>query len=117
VIKFFMAITPEEQLRRFEQRLNDPYKQWKLTEADVRARANWDEYVEATDEMFDRTHTHRAPWHLIGGDNKTRARESVLTLATERLRVHRVWMEKKARELEVRSLRTELERLERRNHR
>lgn len=98
LVKIFLAVSAEEQLRRFEDRLRDPYKQWKLQESDVRARKQWDRYVEAVDELLVRTDTPRARWHLVPGDHKWYARQEVLRIVTSRLARHAEWMEAKARE-------------------
>ena len=78
IIKLFLHISPEEQLKRFEERLNNPIKRWKLTEEDIRNRAKWDEYATATEEMFARTSTLAAPWQIIPGNPKWSARIEVL---------------------------------------
>ena len=114
IIKFFLAISSEEQLRRFEERLADPYKQWKLGEADVEARSKWDDYVDATEDMFEYTHTSCAPWHLVSANNKLSARLEVLETTIDRLKSSLDWMEKSAKDREVRSLKQELKRLEKR---
>lgn len=74
VIKIFLGISKDEQKERFEDRLRDPYKQWKLTRDDLRNRKRWDDYVEAVDDMFSKTHTKNAPWHLVPADDKRYAR-------------------------------------------
>lgn len=112
VIKIFLAVGKDEQLRRFQQRLRDPYKQWKLTSADVEARAKWDEYVRATDAIFRRTHTRSCPWFLIPADDKSTARREVLATATGRLSHHGSWMEKKVHEKRITSLKAALKALE-----
>lgn len=76
--KFFLAISNEEQLRRFEDRQNTPSKQFKITQEDWRNRDKWNAYVEAFQDMFYRTSTNNAPWHIIEGDNKLYARIKVL---------------------------------------
>ncbi len=93
LVKIFLAITKDEQLRRFEQRLRDPYKRWKIGEADIRARQQWDEYVEAADDMFKRTHTKLVPWELIPAEHKWYARSEVLRVVTKALGSHGDWME------------------------
>jgi polyphosphate kinase 2 (PPK2 family) len=93
IIKIFLAISEKEQLARFEQRLKDPYKQWKLTPADIEARTEWEDYVLATDDMFKNTNTKIAPWHLIAANDKDYARIKVLEIVTETLRPHSTWME------------------------
>jgi len=111
LIKIFLAIDREEQLKRFEARLNDPYKQWKLTKDDVEARSKWKDYVAAADEMFEQTHSHKSPWHLVAANNKSEARLEVLQIVTERLKHHGRWMESKAHDNEVSSLKRSLKEL------
>lgn len=98
LVKIFLAVSAGEQLRRFEDRLRDPYKQWKLQESDVRARKRWDRYVDAVDDLFSRTDGPRARWHLVAADHKWHARLEVLRIVTSRLAHHARWMEAKARE-------------------
>jgi polyphosphate kinase 2 (PPK2 family) len=78
MIKVFLAVTREEQLRRFEERQKDPYKRWKIGPEDWRNREHWDEYVEAAERMFDETSSSHAPWTIIGGNRKWHARLEVL---------------------------------------
>ena len=112
VIKIFLAISKPEQLRRFEARLADPYKQWKLGEADVRARKRWDDYVEAADDVLARTDGPPARWHLVAADHKWYARAEVLRIVTSTLARHGAWMEAKAHEAkQARHLRKALRRL------
>jgi polyphosphate kinase 2 (PPK2 family) len=96
LIKIFLGITKEEQLRRFRSRLKDPYKQWKLSEADIVARAKWEDYVTAADQMFKATHTRSAPWHLVPANNKHMARHTVLSIVTKTLEHHTQWIEEHA---------------------
>jgi len=70
IVKFFLHISKEEQLRRFEQRLTDPQKQWKISEADYAERACWDDYVHAYEDALERCSTERAPWYVIPADHK-----------------------------------------------
>ncbi len=74
IVKLFLHIDPDEQLRRFERRLLDPLKRWKLSYEDFRNRCNWDAYAAAIDEMFERTHTPEAPWTAIPANDKKFAR-------------------------------------------
>jgi polyphosphate kinase 2 (PPK2 family) len=74
VIKIFLHISKDEQLRRFEERLRNPLKRWKLSYEDFRNRDKWDKYVAAIEDMFDKTSTKPAPWHVVQGDNKPAAR-------------------------------------------
>jgi polyphosphate:AMP phosphotransferase len=78
VVKFWLQIGKEEQLRRFEERQQVSYKQHKITDEDWRNREKWDAYHDAVCEMIDRTSTEAAPWTLIGANNKHHARLAVL---------------------------------------
>lgn len=94
IVKFFLAIDKKEQLQRFEDRLKDPYKRWKLTSDDVKARSQWKKYVKATDLIFKQTSTKDCPWHLIPANDKDFARVEVLKTATRELADYRKWIEK-----------------------
>lgn len=74
VIKFFIHISKEEQLERFEARQEDEDKVWKITEEDWRNREKWDLYQEAINDMLDKTSTENAPWYVINGNSKKFAR-------------------------------------------
>ena len=74
VIKLFLHITPEEQLKRFKARLKEPLKRWKLTYEDFRNRANWADYERAIEDMVNRTSTKNAPWHVVPANDKKFAR-------------------------------------------
>ena len=78
LVKFWLHISPEEQLRRFEERRQDPFKQHKLTEEDWRNREQWPAYEVAVNQMLQRTHTPLAPWTLVPADDKYYARVKVL---------------------------------------
>jgi polyphosphate kinase 2 (PPK2 family) len=78
LVKIFLAVTRDEQLRRFEERQNDPYKRWKIGPEDWRNREHWDAYVEAAEQMFAETSTPYAPWTVIGANRKWHARLQVL---------------------------------------
>ncbi len=78
LVKLFLAITKEEQLARFKERENDPYKRWKIGPEDWRNREHWDAYVEAAEEMFAETSTDRAPWTVVGANRKWHTRVRVL---------------------------------------
>jgi polyphosphate kinase 2 (PPK2 family) len=78
VIKIFLHISKKEQLRRFEEREKNPYKNWKITKDDWRNRKQWGAYEKAIDDMFDRTDTGIAPWCLIGANHKWYARTEAL---------------------------------------
>ena len=76
--KFWLEISPEEQLRRFEARLSDPHKRWKLTDEDWRNRSKRDEYLAAVEDMFSLTDTTAAPWTIIPAEDKKYARLEIL---------------------------------------
>lgn len=79
VLKFFLYITPDEQLKRFEKRLRNPVKRWKLGYEDFRNRQRWDDYEQAAEEMFEKTSTERAPWHVIPANDKKYARVEIIS--------------------------------------
>lgn len=83
--KLWFQVDPDEQLRRFEARLADPYKAWKMTDEDWRNRGKWDDYIEAAEAMFDRTDTDYAPWTLIPANSKRHARLTALKTVGEAL--------------------------------
>jgi polyphosphate kinase 2 (PPK2 family) len=85
VIKFWLAITADEQLRRFEERKNTPYKNFKITDDDWRNRDKWPEYERAIGDMIDRTSTDVAPWHVVASDDKLWSRIEVLKHLCERI--------------------------------
>ena len=85
LLKFWIHITPDEQLRRFEQRESTPYKRWKLTDEDWRNREKWKQYATAVDDMVARTSTGSAPWTLVEGNCKRYARLKVLRTVAEAL--------------------------------
>jgi len=70
ILKFYLHISKEEQLRRFGERLDDPRKQWKLNAGDYAERARWDDYRKAYEEAIEATTTHRAPWFVIPANHK-----------------------------------------------
>jgi AMP-polyphosphate phosphotransferase len=86
LVKFWLAISPEEQLRRFTDRHETPYKQYKLTLEDWRNRAKWDSYLAAACDMVERTSTSEAPWTLVEAENKEYARVKVARTVVNRLR-------------------------------
>ncbi|MBR0574756.1 phosphate--AMP phosphotransferase [Proteiniclasticum sp. BAD-10] len=78
VIKFFIHISKEEQLKRFQERQEDENKLWKITDEDWRNREKWDQYVESISDMINKTDTGKAPWVIINGNNKRYARIKAL---------------------------------------
>lgn len=85
IIKFWVQIDKETQLKRFTDRQNDPKKQWKITDEDWRNREKWDLYEEAVDEMLQKTSTAYAPWHILESVDKKYARIKALTIIVEEL--------------------------------
>ncbi len=74
LIKYWLEVSDEEQKRRFEARIEDPLRQWKLSPTDLCSRSKWYEYSRARDIMLKATDTKFAPWHIIPSDDKRRAR-------------------------------------------
>ena len=70
ILKFFLHISPEEQLRRFRKRLEDPRKQWKISEADYAERPYWNDYMTAYEDALSECSTEEAPWYVIPADHK-----------------------------------------------
>jgi polyphosphate kinase 2 (PPK2 family) len=85
LFKFWINITKDEQLRRFQDRANDKLRQWKLTDEDWRNRKKWDQYEEAVNEMLLKTSTITAPWTVVEGNDKNYARVKVLSTLVEKL--------------------------------
>ncbi len=83
VVKLFLHITEDEQLRRFEERLRNPLKRWKLSYEDFRNRRHWRDYERAIEDMVERTSTRGAPWHVIPANDKKHARLACLRAITE----------------------------------
>ena len=111
IIKVFFAISKDEQLKRFEERLTDPYKQWKLTSADIEARKHWGKYVEAVDEMIEKTSLSNSKWQIIPADHKSYARVEALKIVTKVLERHSTWMEIRVGQSEQKSLKQALKEL------
>jgi len=74
VIKYWFSITDEEQQLRFLMRIHDPLKQWKLSPMDLQSRVRWEQYTKAKEETFERTNIPEAPWFIVEGNDKKRAR-------------------------------------------
>jgi polyphosphate kinase len=74
LIKYWFSVGDDEQERRFQDRIRNPIKRWKLSPMDVRSRGHWVDYSRAKDEMFAATDTDLSPWHVVDADNKKRAR-------------------------------------------
>ncbi len=78
LIKYWFSVSDEEQERRFQGRIDHPTKRWKLSPMDLESRSRWVEYSKAKDAMFAHTDIKQAPWHVVNGDNKKRARLNVI---------------------------------------
>jgi polyphosphate kinase len=74
LIKYWLEVNDEEQERRFQARIDDPLRQWKLSPTDLESRRRWYDYSRARDEMLDATDTDWAPWHIVRSDSKRHAR-------------------------------------------
>src|SRR3954447_19653230 len=78
LVKYWFSVSDAEQERRFQSRIEDPTKRWKLSPMDLESRARWAEYSRAKDEMFAHTDIKQAPWYVVNADNKKRARLNVI---------------------------------------
>ncbi|HNZ00948.1 MAG TPA: polyphosphate kinase 2 [Anaerolineaceae bacterium] len=74
LIKYWFSVSDKEQEKRFQDRINDPTKRWKLSPMDLQSRSRWVEYSKAKDEMFAHTDIKQAPWYVVNADNKMCAR-------------------------------------------
>lgn len=74
LVKFWLEVSNEEQERRFQARIDDPLRQWKLSTMDLPARSRWYDYSRARDLMFEATDTETVPWYIVRSDDKKRAR-------------------------------------------
>jgi polyphosphate kinase 2 (PPK2 family) len=79
LIKYWLEVSNKEQQRRFEARIEDPLRQWKLSNMDLPSREKWYEYSHARDAMFKATDTSFAPWHILRSDDKKRARLNLIS--------------------------------------
>jgi polyphosphate kinase 2 len=79
LLKYWFSVSDEEQEKRFQDRINDPTKRWKLSPMDLESRAKWMEYSKAKDEMFAHTDIKQAPWYVVNADDKRRARLNCIT--------------------------------------
>ena len=76
--KYFLDVSQDEQRRRFEARINDPVKHWKLSPMDTKSVRRWWDYTAAYQRMIEATHTPEAPWHIVPADDKRRARLNLI---------------------------------------
>lgn len=77
VIKIFLNLSKEEQKSRFIERIDDPDKNWKFSSSDIKERAHWERYMEAYEEMIQKTSTKKSPWYVIPADDKSYTRIAV----------------------------------------
>jgi AMP-polyphosphate phosphotransferase len=85
LMKYWLHVSRDEQLRRFQEREQVPHKQWKLTEDDWRNREKWEAYERAVNDMIEQTSTRDAPWTLVEANDKSHARLKVLTTLCDRM--------------------------------
>jgi len=85
LIKLWLEVGMEEQERRFEARIEDPLRQWKLSPMDIESYQRWYDYSRARDMMFKATHSKHAPWHIIRSDDKRRARLNCIAHLLDRI--------------------------------
>jgi polyphosphate kinase len=78
LLKYFLDVSQDEQRRRFEARINDPVKHWKLSPMDTESVRRWWDYTAAYQRMIEATHTPEAPWHIVPADDKRRARLNLI---------------------------------------
>jgi len=78
LLKYWLEVSMEEQTRRLEDRIDDPRKVWKLSPMDLKSYSRWHDYSRARDDMFDKTDTNWAPWHVVVSDDKRRARLNLI---------------------------------------
>jgi polyphosphate kinase 2 len=78
LIKYWFSVSDEEQEKRFQDRINDPRRRWKLSPMDLESRSQWENYSKAKDEMFKYTDSKQAQWYVVNADDKKRARLNVI---------------------------------------
>jgi polyphosphate kinase 2 len=79
IVKYWFSVSDAEQERRFQARIDDPTKRWKLSPMDLQSRARWVEFSKAKDQMFRQTDIKQAPWYVVNADDKKRARLNVIS--------------------------------------
>ena len=94
LIKIWLEVGDKEQKRRFEARIDDPLRQWKLSPMDLPSRERWFDYSRARDKMLDATDTKHAPWYILRSDDKRRARLNCITHLLEQIPYKKVTREK-----------------------
>jgi polyphosphate kinase 2 (PPK2 family) len=94
LIKFWLEVSNKEQARRFEKRIEDPVRQWKLSPMDLPSRSQWFAYSKARDAMLEATDTPHSPWFIIRSDDKKRARLNCIAHLLSRIPYQKVPREK-----------------------
>jgi polyphosphate kinase 2 (PPK2 family) len=79
LLKYWLEVSPDEQTKRLDERIDDGRKIWKLSKMDLKSYTRWDDYSAARDEMFSATDTPWAPWYIARSDDKRRARLNVIS--------------------------------------
>lgn len=90
LLKYWFSITDDEQQFRFQMRIHDPLKQWKLSPMDVESRRRWEDYTRAKEDMLERTHIAEAPWWLVEAVDKKKARLNCISHLLEQIPYHEV---------------------------
>lgn len=86
ILKFFLHLSKEEQRKRFLERIDEPDKNWKFSEADITERNFWDQYMEAYEDCLSATSTNYAPWHVVPADDKHNARLIISRIVVDALK-------------------------------
>jgi polyphosphate kinase 2 len=79
LLKYWFSVSDQEQEKRFQKRIKDPIRRWKLSDIDLMSRSHWVDYSKAKDEMFAHTDIKQAPWYVVHGDDKRRARLNMIS--------------------------------------
>jgi len=94
LLKYWLDVSPEEQTRRLQERIDDPRKTWKLSPMDLKSYSRWYDYSRARDEMFGATDLEYAPWYVVRSDDKRRARLNIISHLLEKIPYERTKPEK-----------------------
>jgi polyphosphate kinase 2 (PPK2 family) len=94
LLKIWLEVSDKEQKRRFEARIDDPLRQWKLSPMDLPSRSRWYDYSKARDKMLEATDTEHAPWFILRSDDKKRARLNCIRHILDAIPYERIPREK-----------------------
>jgi polyphosphate kinase len=116
LLKYWLDVSPEEQTRRLQSRIDDPRKIWKLSPMDLKSYSRWHDYTKARDEMFAATDTAWSPWFFVDSNDKKRARLAILShildkIPHEKLKGERIKLPKRDKDRGYRSPAYEFKRL------